>query len=120
MHRTGFDTGAAPDAFAIVGRLMGIHIHLAGPDADTAIHTLFSVHPHTDQAYFLEKPIECPQWADVFTKRPVDEDRCARAKDQQQELPPEQPSEGSPQQTVQQDQRNSSLQWSHRTDVLAE
>lgn len=82
MLRAGTDTFPAADAFAAVGIFVRIHVHLAGFGTKSAVYTRMLIQMHSNQTYLLEQAVERPKRADVFTERPVDENRCQNTDDQ--------------------------------------
>ena len=120
MHRTRVDALAAAYAFAAVRGQVRIDIHLTCFGADAAVYAFLCVYAHADQAHPLEEPVKGSQRADVFAERPVDEDRCRDAQDQQQELPPEEPAERPSHHAVEEHQGYPALKRSDRTYILAE
>ena len=99
---------------------MRIHLHAADPVAGAAVDAGLAVHPDPDQAEPLEQGIEGPERADVFAEGPVDHHRSREAQDQQEHLPPEEPSERRTERIIEQHMRHPALQRPDGTHVFAE
>ena len=97
-----------------------IHLHFTYIRTGFAFHTFFPVHPIPEHRDRIEYRIHRPQRADIFTKRPVDQDRQNDRNQKQHIFPDIQPPNGAPHRLIQQNQRYPALQRPCRTDQLTE
>ena len=85
--RTGIHTASATDALCTVGRFINVYTHFALFRARTAVGALILIYTDLYKTNLIEQRIKSAQWADVFAKRPVDENGADKYHCHQEDFP---------------------------------
>lgn len=117
---TGLFACSAANAFRGVCVFYRIHLHFADICACITACAAAGIDPVAKYGHRIKNRINGSQWADVFAKRPVNQDGESNGNNQQRVFPCIQPSDGASHRGIQQYQRKSPLQSADRADKFAE
>ena len=117
--RAGCRAVPTADTLRAVGGAGYVHIHFTYPAARTAGRTLLSIYLDAVNRYPVENAIERPEGAEPFAEGAVKEYGEHNNSQQNAALPGEQPAQAGPDSGIGSGQRDTSLQDTGGTDVLA-